>query len=242
VALLPQLHFLQPIYGFAGVSFSSRSGTTEDDTRNKSRVYSTGALGKSETTEPQVPVHAGLGVLASKAHRCFGLRTFATANTKDRLSLIESGMPLSAVEFHMTEIANASPLPTALVAYDDEGFVGSTFVIGCDLEERAQYSPWIAAVWVERTKRKGVVAHWSRKQSRLLGYSAIPTPTSCNTSMDFTRPSALLSSCKTSARAAYPSREWRLLRQMYELRSRVLSEMPRSSDSAKGAQRWPESR
>jgi GNAT superfamily N-acetyltransferase len=85
-----------------------------------------------------------------------------------------AGQPLSAVEFHMTEMANASPLPTALVAYDDEGFVGSAFVIGCDLEERAQYIPWIAAVWVEPTKRKrrvgsALVAE-AVKTARLLGY------------------------------------------------------------------------
>jgi GNAT superfamily N-acetyltransferase len=82
--------------------------------------------------------------------------------------------PLSAVELHMTEMADDAPLPTALVAQDDEGYVGSAFVIGCDLEERAHYTPWIAAVWVEPLKRRSgagsALVLEAVKTTRLLGY------------------------------------------------------------------------
>jgi GNAT superfamily N-acetyltransferase len=85
-----------------------------------------------------------------------------------------AGQPLSAVEFHMTEMANDAPLPTALVAQDDEGYVGSAFVIRCDLEERARYSPWIAAVWVDPSKRRNgagsALVIEAAKTARLLGY------------------------------------------------------------------------
>jgi N-acetylglutamate synthase-like GNAT family acetyltransferase len=85
-----------------------------------------------------------------------------------------AGQPLSAVEFHMTEMANDDPLPTALVAQDDEGYVGSAFVIRCDLEERAHCIPWIAAVWVDPTKRRkgagSALVIEGAKIARLLGY------------------------------------------------------------------------
>jgi GNAT superfamily N-acetyltransferase len=85
-----------------------------------------------------------------------------------------AGQPLSAVEFHMTEMADDAPLPMALVAQDDEGYVGSAFVIRCDLQERAHYSPWIAAVWVDPPKRRrgagSALVVEGAKTARLLGY------------------------------------------------------------------------
>jgi predicted N-acetyltransferase YhbS len=85
-----------------------------------------------------------------------------------------AGQPLSAVEFHMTEMANESSLPTALVAHDNQGYVGSAFVISCDLKERPQYSPWIAAVWVEQTKRSSGIGSAlvieAVRTARLLGF------------------------------------------------------------------------
>ena len=65
-----------------------------------------------------------------------------------------AGRALSDVERHLTEMADDRPLPMALVAHDDDGYLGSAFLIHSDMEERPQYSPWVAAVWVEASARK----------------------------------------------------------------------------------------
>jgi len=44
---------------------------------------------------------------------------------------------------------SVSPLPFSLVAHDGSDFAGTASVIASDLDERPQYSPWVAAVWVE---------------------------------------------------------------------------------------------
>ena len=40
-------------------------------------------------------------------------------------------------------------IPFALVAHRNSAFIGTASVIAADLEERPQYSPWVAAVWVD---------------------------------------------------------------------------------------------
>ncbi len=44
---------------------------------------------------------------------------------------------------------NLSPIPFALVAHRGDTFLGTSSVIAADLEDRPQYSPWVAAVWVD---------------------------------------------------------------------------------------------
>ena len=51
-------------------------------------------------------------------------------------------------------MADDHPLPMALVAHDDHNYLGSAFLIHSDMEERPQYSPWVAAVWVEAAERR----------------------------------------------------------------------------------------
>ena len=51
-------------------------------------------------------------------------------------------------------MAHDHPLPMAVVAHDDHGYLGSAFLIHSDMEERPQYSPWVAAVWVEAAERR----------------------------------------------------------------------------------------
>ena len=65
-----------------------------------------------------------------------------------------SGREVSDVERHMIEMADDRPLPMAIVAHNDLGYLGSAFLIHSDMEERPQYSPWVAAVWVEAAERK----------------------------------------------------------------------------------------
>ncbi|PWK70761.1 GNAT family N-acetyltransferase [Aminobacter sp. AP02] len=48
----------------------------------------------------------------------------------------------------------ASTGPRALVAHDGDSFLGTAHLIDNDLESRPQYSPWVAAVWVDEAARK----------------------------------------------------------------------------------------
>ena len=48
----------------------------------------------------------------------------------------------------------ASRLPFALVAYAGGRYLGSTLCVAADLAERPQYTPWVAAVWVEPQDRR----------------------------------------------------------------------------------------
>jgi len=61
----------------------------------------------------------------------------------------ERGFPADFIAGRLRENMNASPIPFALVAHRDETFIGTTSVITSELEERPQYSPWVAAVWVD---------------------------------------------------------------------------------------------
>jgi GNAT superfamily N-acetyltransferase len=59
------------------------------------------------------------------------------------------GHPLDTIRGRLIENMNAEPIPLALVAHDHGAFLGTASVIASDLEERPQFSPWVAAVWVE---------------------------------------------------------------------------------------------
>ena len=56
------------------------------------------------------------------------------------------------------------------------GYLGSAFLIQSDMEERPQYSPWVAAVWVEAAKRRRGVGRAliaeAAKTAGSLGYRA----------------------------------------------------------------------
>ncbi len=60
------------------------------------------------------------------------------------------------------------PIPTSLVAHDGEQFLGTVSLIACDEETRPQYTPWIAALWVEPERRcRGIGAALVNKASEL---------------------------------------------------------------------------
>lgn len=81
-----------------------------------------------------------------------------------------AGLHLSDVTRHLEEMIDSRPLPTALVAHDESGYLGSAFLIACDLEEREQYEPWIAAVWVDEGRRKqGVGRSLVEEAARVAG-------------------------------------------------------------------------
>jgi predicted N-acetyltransferase YhbS len=64
-----------------------------------------------------------------------------------------NGHPLEKVSTGLREMMKGERIPFALVARDGAQFLGSTLGIECDLAERPQYAPWVAAVWVEPQHR-----------------------------------------------------------------------------------------
>jgi GNAT superfamily N-acetyltransferase len=54
-------------------------------------------------------------------------------------------------------LRSRNSIPFALVAHQNETYLGSVLVIENDLEERPNLSPWVAALWVEAEFRcKGI--------------------------------------------------------------------------------------
>jgi GNAT superfamily N-acetyltransferase len=56
---------------------------------------------------------------------------------------------LSLLTGLVRENLGAGPIPTALVAHEDNRFIGTVSIIACDEDTRPQYTPWVAALWVE---------------------------------------------------------------------------------------------
>ena len=63
------------------------------------------------------------------------------------------GHPAGYIAVRLRENLNPAPIPFALVAHDGAEFLGTASVIASDLAERPQYSPWVAAVWVDPPAR-----------------------------------------------------------------------------------------
>lgn len=61
----------------------------------------------------------------------------------------DQGVPVDYIVGRLKENMDPSPIPFALVAHRGDTFLGTASVIQSDLEERPQYTPWVAAVWVD---------------------------------------------------------------------------------------------
>lgn len=77
------------------------------------------------------------------------------------------GVPLAYITERMKEGLGAAAMPRAFVADVGGVFAGTASVIASDLDERPQYTPWVAAVWIEtafRSRRIGrmLIAHAAR--------------------------------------------------------------------------------
>src|SRR5262245_20621572 len=60
-----------------------------------------------------------------------------------------TGVPLAYIASRLREAVSADAVPFALVAHAGGTFAGTAGVAVSELEDRPQYSPSIAAVWVE---------------------------------------------------------------------------------------------
>jgi GNAT superfamily N-acetyltransferase len=69
------------------------------------------------------------------------------------------GHPLAYIQTRLGENLNRSPIPFALVAHAGNEFLGTASAIASDLPARPQFTPWVAAVWVEpHARRRGIGA------------------------------------------------------------------------------------
>lgn len=64
------------------------------------------------------------------------------------------GLPLKHIADLLHGNMNAEPIPFALVAHEAATFLGTASVIVSDLDDLPQYTPWIAAVWVDTQYRE----------------------------------------------------------------------------------------
>jgi predicted N-acetyltransferase YhbS len=64
------------------------------------------------------------------------------------------GFGIHHIVDRLRENLTPEPIPFALVAHDGDTFLGTASVIVSDLEDRAHYTPWVAAVWVDPEYRK----------------------------------------------------------------------------------------
>nr|WP_313372352.1 GNAT family N-acetyltransferase [Brucella intermedia] len=69
----------------------------------------------------------------------------------------EDGYPFEQVDGWFQESLGAQTVPSTLVAHDGGDFWGTVSLIDNDMDERPDYSPWVAALWVDSEHRgKGV--------------------------------------------------------------------------------------
>ena len=70
-----------------------------------------------------------------------------------------NGYPLTTIEGRLAENMQDTQIPLALVAHDGGAFIGTASVIASDLDERPEFTPWVAAVWIEeRVRGQGIGA------------------------------------------------------------------------------------
>ncbi|MEI3854984.1 MULTISPECIES: GNAT family N-acetyltransferase [unclassified Ensifer] len=71
----------------------------------------------------------------------------------------DSGVSLAEYRAHLDPMIEGEDIPLALVAHKEGKYLGSVLLIENDLDDRPQYSPWIAALWVEpEVRRNGIAA------------------------------------------------------------------------------------
>ena len=64
------------------------------------------------------------------------------------------GVPEAYIVERLRENMQGTDLPIALVAHRGPDFLGTASLLVSDLDERPQYTPWVAAVWTEPDARK----------------------------------------------------------------------------------------
>ncbi|WFR94831.1 GNAT family N-acetyltransferase [Rhizobium tumorigenes] len=66
----------------------------------------------------------------------------------------ETGVTLAQYRAHLDPMIENDGIPFCLIAEEGGVYIGSVLVIENDLDARPDYTPWIAALWVEPQARK----------------------------------------------------------------------------------------
>ncbi|HVY16515.1 MAG TPA: GNAT family N-acetyltransferase, partial [Rhodopila sp.] len=86
----------------------------------------------------------------------------------------DSAISLSQYRSGIRKMTAERGIPMALVAHREEQYLGSVLLIDNDLDIRPQYSPWIAALWVEPGSRRqgiaGKLIQAARTEAKSLGH------------------------------------------------------------------------
>lgn len=71
----------------------------------------------------------------------------------------DQGYTFDEIDQFVLQSLRPETIPTALVAATGEQFLGTISLIDNDMDERPEYSPWIAALWVDpEHRRQGIGA------------------------------------------------------------------------------------
>jgi GNAT superfamily N-acetyltransferase len=70
----------------------------------------------------------------------------------------ETEVSLAEYRAHLEPMMGGKDVPVALVAHEQGEYLGSVLLIENDLDDRPQYTPWIAALWVEPEFRRQAIA------------------------------------------------------------------------------------
>ena len=65
----------------------------------------------------------------------------------------EEGHELDLVKGLLQDNLVATSIPIALTVHDNDTFMGTVSLIASDLDSRPQYTPWLAALWVDEQYR-----------------------------------------------------------------------------------------
>ena len=65
----------------------------------------------------------------------------------------QDGHELDFIKGLFAENLTAETTPVALIAHDGNEFLGTVSLIDSDMEARPQYTPWVAALWVDEQQR-----------------------------------------------------------------------------------------
>ncbi|PYE87176.1 GNAT family N-acetyltransferase [Phyllobacterium leguminum] len=86
----------------------------------------------------------------------------------------ETEVSLTEYRAHLEPMIAGNEVPVALIAHDQGEYLGSVLLIENDLDDRQQYTPWIAALWVEpESRRQGIAAKLieaARREAAFQGY------------------------------------------------------------------------
>lgn len=89
----------------------------------------------------------------------------------------QDGHQLDFIKGLFQENLTAETTPVALIAHEGSAFLGTVSLIDSDMEARPQYTPWVAALWVEEQQRShgigGALLKAVAQQARDLNFSEV---------------------------------------------------------------------